>query len=920
MHLLKRAGSFSLRSHLIALVAITTVLMLGIAALAIARTASEYKASTSNRLTETARTLGRAVESDLNGKFTLLRTLSAAAQGDADSTQRMMERIAPQWGRVVVLPPGQSVSEVPELPGEMAAAMAAADHPLVSNLMAEPGGDGFRVAMGMAHPSAEGGPSSVLALITSPERLISIAPQSGTTEESLLVAITDGTGRVVARSRDSSRFVGKPVPDWAKLQALGAPRGLFEARTAEGGTVIFAFQKLANTPGWVVVTGEPLQNFNARWQQPLLRMVGGTAIALLLALILTAWVVRQVLRPVRALARSAQAVVAAENARGSAVMVEGEDGGGAMQAAAPIATSFRIREFESLRESIEAAQSALERRALAEHAAAEALKSSELRYRTLAQAGTLVLWRGRPDGPLFAVTGWEALTGDPEERALGMRWLERIHPDDLSDVQQALARVAQGHRQFDTEFRLRVRDEQWLWVRARGATVTNPYDEVIEWVGVVEDVDERHRAQERVAHMALHDALTGLPNRVEFRRRLDDAVKRAGRGESAAVLYVDLDRFKEVNDTLGHPVGDALLLAVTERLRSLVRDTDTVARLGGDEFAIVQSHVGEASDASGLAERVVDVIGAPYALNGHQVTIGASIGIALISQGVMDEPDALLKRADLALYRAKQQGRGRFCFFEQEMDASAQSRRKLELQLRQAYKLGQFALAYSPYVACQDNRVVGAEVCLHWNHPDKGMVPFRDYAALADEIGLAGVLGEWTVERACMDAVSWPAPARLAVSVGMAVLTRPGFAEFVGDVLGRTGLSPQRLELQVSERDLTQQAGRVLAALTKLKALGVQIVIASFGSEHSALGFLSAFDVDKVRMDAHFIADLAQRPELPGRVFSMAQLCQKFGVTLSADGVNTEDQRDMLRREGCAEVQGEVTGRLLWPDEVAEAL
>jgi diguanylate cyclase (GGDEF)-like protein/PAS domain S-box-containing protein len=439
---------------------------------------------------------------------------------------------------------------------------------------------------------------------------------------------------------------------------------LFDAKTTEGIPVVFSFQTLHGTPGWVVVVGEPREVFNARWREPLQGLAIGALIAIVLALAAAAGIARLILLPVRALADRSKAIAA----DGPSIEIK------------PVAASA-VLEFETLRQSFEEAETALRERALAERRIAEALAESEGRYRAVAEAGALVFWRRSIDGRVRSATGWEELTGAPESAALDSGWVNFVHPHDLPSATLAWEEAISSRSTVDIEFRIKAGDGRWLWVRARGAAVVGADGDPKEWVGALEDVDVRRRAQARIAHMAHHDALTGLGNRVLLHERLKQAVASAARGEPSALLCIDLDRFKEVNDSVGHPVGDALLRAVADRLRQTTAGTDFIARLGGDEFSVIQGERAQPEEASRLAGRLIAALSAPYDLNGQQIVVGASIGIAVIANSD-DGPDQHLMNADLALYRAKDDGRGRFCFFEQEMDVRMQERRRRGIELR----------------------------------------------------------------------------------------------------------------------------------------------------------------------------------------------------------------------------------------------
>jgi diguanylate cyclase (GGDEF)-like protein len=354
------------------------------------------------------------------------------------------------------------------------------------------------------------------------------------------------------------------------------------------------------------------------------------------------------------------------------------------------------------------------------------------------------------------------------------------------------------------------------------------------WVATYEDVTERRHAEAQIVFLARHDTLTRLPNRVLLNERIEQAVAQLGRGHGLAVLCIDLDNFKQVNDTLGHPIGDALLVTVSERLNACVREVDTVARLGGDEFAIVQCGIGAPEDAALLARRIVETLSAPYELDGHHVMIGASLGISVApGDGVTCE--RLLKNADVALYRAKSDGRGTWRFFEPEMDARLQARRKLELDLRDALAKGQFDLYYQPIYDLQLNRVSGFEALLRWRHPTRGFVSPAEFIPVAEEIGLIVPIGDWVLERACAQASQWPSHVKVAVNVSPAQFKGPGLVQSVSHALAESGLSPQRLELEITESVLLNNSVATLAILHALRDRGIRISMDDFGTGYSSL-------------------------------------------------------------------------------------
>jgi diguanylate cyclase (GGDEF)-like protein len=423
------------------------------------------------------------------------------------------------------------------------------------------------------------------------------------------------------------------------------------------------------------------------------------------------------------------------------------------------------------------------------------------------------------------------------------------------------------------------------------------------WVVTYEDVTERRQAEAKIIHMARHDALTNLPNRILFREHMEQALTRVDRDENLAVLYLDLDRFKGVNDTLGHPIGDALLCAVTERLQMLVRNTDLVARLGGDEFAIVQVGAQQPTGATILATRVIEAIAEPFNVEGHQIVIGTSIGIAVASTDGK-EADQLLRNADMALYRAKTDGRGTYHFFQPEMDAHMQARRVLELDLRKALVAGEFELYYQPLVNVATSEVSGLEALVRWNHPTRGLVSPIEFIALAEEIGLIVPLGEWVLKQACSECTTWKGNLKVAVNLSPAQFRNRTLVLSVVSALGASGLSASRLELEITETVLLQDTEMVLEALHQLRELGVRISMDDFGTGYSSLSYLRSFPFDKIKIDRSFVAELGKKNDCVAIIRAVTGLGGSLGMATTAEGVETKEQLDILRSEGCTEVQG----------------
>ena len=447
------------------------------------------------------------------------------------------------------------------------------------------------------------------------------------------------------------------------------------------------------------------------------------------------------------------------------------------------------------------------------------------------------------------------------------------------------------------------------WELSDGRTLNLTHQPMPDgWLTTYEDVTERCQAEARMAHMAQHDALTNLPNRVLFRERLHAALASARRGRTLALLCLDLDQFKAVNDTLGHPVGDLLLQAVAQRLSDWSRQSDTIARLGGDEFAIVQTEVTRPTETTAMASRLIELLDKPFDVDGHHIVIGTSIGIAFAPQDGLD-PDQLMRCAELALYRAKLDGRGIYRLFHAEMDAEMQARRLMELDLRQALRDRQLEVFYQPFIDVRDRTIVGFEALLRWRHPERGLVAPAEFVPLAEEIGLIVPFGEWVLQRACADCASWPGGLRVAVNLSPVQFRSQHLVAAVASALTASGLPPERLELEITETVMLQDTETTLATLHELHGLGAHIAMDDFGTGYSSLSYLRRFPFDRIKIDQSFVRDVTTRRDCGAIVRAVAGLSDDMGMATTAEGVETTAQFDAVVRMGCDEVQGYLFSR-----------
>lgn len=439
------------------------------------------------------------------------------------------------------------------------------------------------------------------------------------------------------------------------------------------------------------------------------------------------------------------------------------------------------------------------------------------------------------------------------------------------------------------------------------------------WVAVHEDITQRRQSESKIAHLARHDMLTGLPNRLLLRDHLERAVDRLNSHSGFAVFCLDLDQFKQVNDTLGHPVGDELLKLVAMRLRDCVGDQDLVARLGGDEFAIVYDGLQPPERSNELAVRIINAVSEPYEIEGRQIVIGASVGIANAPADSSD-PDQLLKNADMALYLAKSDGRGTHRFFEAEMDRRLQKRLMLQTDLRLAIVNGELELYYQPIVGTETRQITGFEALVRWNHPQRGLIMPSEFIALAEETGLILPLGEWVLRSACSQAADWPTHINVAVNLSPAQFKSGNIVQMAVSALAASGLPPIRLELEITESVLMQDASDSLATLNQLRALGIRISMDDFGTGYSSLSYLQSFPFDKIKIDRSFIRDLALRDDCRAIVRAVTSMAHSLKMKTVAEGVETAEQFDLVRAEGCDQIQGYYFGRPMKIEKVMEAL
>jgi diguanylate cyclase (GGDEF)-like protein/PAS domain S-box-containing protein len=535
------------------------------------------------------------------------------------------------------------------------------------------------------------------------------------------------------------------------------------------------------------------------------------------------------------------------------------------------------------------------------------LRESEARLARAISAAGMTTWEWDTAGDtLHFSEGFEALHGQDSGTLPSWDALQdAVHPEDQKQLAAALDRALQGegNGSLSIEFRVTLPDGSIRWLRTTGTAKQNGGGIPGRIAGVTQDITASHDAESRIAYLALHDGLTGLINRLTLRLRLDEALLRSRRGEGCAILALDLDRFKEVNDTLGHAAGDAVLRSVTSRLLDVTRETDIVARPGGDEFVIIQSSLHQPRDAEALAVRVISKLNQPHEIDGHSVITGVSIGIAIAPEDGSDV-DQILQCADLALYSSKMDDTSRFRFFEPGMQARAHNRRQLVADLERAIVNDELELHYQPLIELADNRIVGFEALARWRHPKRGLISPDGFIPLAEETGLIEPLGEWVLFKACTDALAWPSEMKVAVNLSVKQFAKGSLPRTVGSALKKAALDPRRLDLEITENLLLQETEATLATLRLLREMGISISMDDFGIGYSSLSYISQFPFDKVKIDRSFVATAEHNTSGAAIIRAVAELCRTLSITTTAEGIETREQLQQVVSLGCTEGQG----------------
>ncbi len=543
-----------------------------------------------------------------------------------------------------------------------------------------------------------------------------------------------------------------------------------------------------------------------------------------------------------------------------------------------------------------------------------ALRESEERYALAASGARDGIWDwDLRSGVVYFSPRWKAILGlgDDEIGQVPEEWLQRIHADDLPRVKMELATHLQARTpSLESEHRLLHKDGTYRWVLMRGLAVRDRGGEAYRMAGSLTDISDRKQAEEQLVHDALHDPLSGLPNRAFFISLLDRAIKRTRRRADYlfAVLFVDLDRFKLVNDSLGHGVGDQLLVSISQRLQSCLRPGDVVARLGGDEFTILLEDIGDVNDATRVAERIQIELKEPFVFEGHEVFTSASIGIAL-STAAHERPEYFLRDADTAMYRAKARGKARYEMFDEAMHARAVAQLRLETDLRRAVERNEFRVLYQPIVVLESGQIMGFEALVRWQHSERGLITPKEFIPIAEETGLILPIGRWVMETACRQTKAWIEQfvdfPQLSISVNLSAkhFQQPDLLVQVLEVLKQSGLPAANLKLEITESTLMDEPESRVAVIRELRKAGIQVLIDDFGTGYSSLSYLQRFSVDTLKIDRSFLMEGGEGDGWD-IVETIITLAEDLGVNVIAEGVETEEQTARLKELHCGHAQG----------------
>ena len=769
------------------------------------------------------------------------------------------------------------------------------------------GGITGRAVLTMAYPAIGGGEVAAVVFAS-----LDLSWLNRYLSESLLppgsvLSVIDRRGTVLARYPDPEFWVGENIADTPLAQEIlmHQQAAVTEARGMDAVPRLYAYTPLAPalTQGVYVYIGIPSAVAYAEPEHVLRRNLLGLGLVALLAIVAAWWGGAFLLRRAQPLLAATRRLAAGDLAARSGIDYGADEIGQVARSFDHMAEALHARD-QALRES----QAKLEKAQEVAHIGSWVF--------TPILAGGQLTW-SRETCRIFGLT--EDRFDNRIETFFAM-----VHPEDLEAVKEANRAALAGDKSYDIEHRIVRPDGSVHWVHEQADIVRDAAGEAVSMVGVVQDITERKTSEERIQYLAYYDALTGLPNRALFMDRLQHAVIDADRRERlVGVMFLDVDRFKDVNDSLGHETGDQLLKAVAERLTVVVRKGDTVARLGGDEFTIILAGMAHVDDAAHVAQKVLEVFEQPFHVAQRELHMTASVGITLYP---FDDSNFshLLRNADIAMYRAKEAGRNTYQFYTAEMTAKANERLALKNDLQRALRQHEFSLVYQPIVSLREGRILGVEALLRWRHPERGLIAPDQFIGLAEETGFIVALGEWVLHAACQQCVVWHRRGfpelQMAVNLSARQFRQAHLADTVRTVLEQTGLDARRLELELTESVLLEHDETTAGSLRTLSNAGVSLVIDDFGIGYSSLSYLRRFPIRTLKIDRSFTRGIPTDPDSSAIAASIITLAHSLGMQVVAEGAETVEQLEFLRRQGCDAYQGFHFSKPLPPDDMERLL
>lgn len=546
------------------------------------------------------------------------------------------------------------------------------------------------------------------------------------------------------------------------------------------------------------------------------------------------------------------------------------------------------------------------------------LKSSEEKFRKLTSLSPVGIFQINPSGEITYVNQrWREINNIKHQEPDLQTWFSNIHPEDDSSLNKLWHRLVTEHEDMACEVRLIAANGSITWVYIQATSLHSKEGKLLGFLGSVSDISELKKAQIQMENLAFYDPLTGLANRRLFKNRLVKAVKSVQRNNtSIALMFLDLDQFKRINDTLGHDIGDALLKEIARRLDLNVRENDTVSRIGGDEFTILLTDIKNTNDVRIVADKILLSLARPFMLNGQEIISTVSIGITMTPDDSI-EPNTLMKNADLAMYRAKELGRNNFQFFSEDMNTSILHNLEIEKELNVAIKRNQFVLVYQPKICLADNTISGVETLVRWRHPEKGIIPPDSFIPIAEETGQIIKIGAWVLEHSCHEMGAlireglMPPKSKVAVNLSARQFADPGLLQTVLDILVQSKIDPLNLELEITESIIMDDVEAAIGIMDTIKSKGIHLAIDDFGTGYSSLAYLKRFPIDVLKVDRSFVSDIPEDKTDMAITSAVIAMAHKLSMKVVAEGIETQEQLDFLRENNCDDGQGYLLSRPL---------